>query len=393
MQLAKENDLTVLITMSDSLKEIIEKGELTKNYYNPGGFFNRVVFLVFTKEDQLELEASLSVAGAVCEFILVEVPKHFFIKMFGWRTPVLKIWARKHLDKMPRVDMVRSYGLHINSYLGALIAQKQSVPHMISLHTNPSENIRMQIKSNPLNFIGAIKLLALRGLEKYCLVRATRVVCVYNSIVSYTSKWIENCEIIYNSIPPIPEMKTNYKSFNKAVLVGRLIPGKNPANVIRALVCFPKLTLDIIGDGPLRPELMDLAIELNVSDRCNFIQSVSNENLRKKLHLYDFAVSVNFYGGVSKVVLEYMASKVPIISTYRNDGKLPEILESSCVMTLDDKKSWVESIRKLGASEKIRVDLSNDAYQKYLKSGAAFAEETLASLAKEIITKGHYYGK
>jgi len=391
--LDKENDLTVLITMSDSLKEIIEKGELTRNYYNPEGFFKRVVFLVFTKEDQLELEASLSVADAVCDFFLVEVPKHFFIRMLGWRTPVLNIWARKHVDKMPRVDMVRSYGLHINSYLGALIAKKQSVPHMISLHTNPSENIRMQIKSNPLNFVGAIKLLALRGLEKYCLVRATKVVCVYNSICSYTSKWIENCEIIYNSIPPIPEVKTSHESFNKAVLVGRLIPGKNPANVIRALVCFPKLTLDIIGDGPLRRELIDLAIELNVIDRCNFIQSVSNENLRKKLHFYDFAVSVNFYGGVSKVVFEYMASKVPIISTYRNDGKLPEILESSCILTLDDEKSWVESIRKLGASEKIRVDLSNEAYQRYLKSGAACAEETLACLAKEIVTKGHNYGK
>ena len=374
--------------MSDSLKEIIEKGELTKNYYNPEGFFQRVIFLVFSEEDQLELEASASVSGAFCEFILVRVPKHFFILMLAWRKPLLKLWAKKHIDKIPKVDMVRSYGLHINSYLGTLIAKEQTVPHVISLHTNPRENLKMQIEDNPFNVVQIIKLLALRGVEKYSLVNADKVICVYQSICSYTSKWIEKCEVVYNSIPPIPEVKTNYSSFKRAVLVGRLIPGKNPANVVRALVSFPKLRLDIIGDGPLRNELIGLAKELNVFDRCIFIPSITNENLRKTLHTYDFAVSVNFYGGVSKVVFEYMASKIPIISTFRNDGKLPEILESSCVLTLDDEKSWVEAIQKLGVSDEFRLNLSAEAYQKYLTSGAAYSESKLASLAQLLIVKG-----
>lgn len=386
-------EFTVLITMSDSLKEIIEKGELTKNYYNPEGFFQRVIFLVFSEEDQLEIEASASVSGALCEFILVRAPKHFFIKMLGWRKPMLKFWAKKHMDKMPRLDMVRSYGLHINSYLGTLIAKEQSVPHVISLHTNPRENLKMQIEDNPFKVIEIVKLLALRSVEKYSLVNADQVICVYKSICSYTSRWIDECEVIYNSIPPIPEVKTNHSSFRRAVLVGRLIPGKNPANVIRALVSLPELRLDIIGDGPLRNELIGLAKDLRVIDRCNFIQSVTNENLRKNLHTYDFAVSVNFYGGVSKVVLEYMASKIPVISTYRNDGNLPEILDSSCILTLDDEKSWVEAMQKLGISESFRVNLSNEAYQKYLTSGAAYSENTLASLYKRIVIKGQGYDK
>ncbi len=390
--MSRADKLTVLITMSDSLKEIIQKGELTKNYYNPEGFFQRVVFLVFSEEDQLELEASASVAGASCEFILIQAPKHFFIKMLGWRKPILKFWSRNHLDKIPKVDMVRSYGLHINSYIGTLIAKKQSVPHMISLHTNPRENIKMQLQDNPFRITAIFKLLALRGLEKHSLVNADQVICVYQSICSYTSKWIEKCEVVYNSIPPIPEFKNNYASFKRAVLVGRLMPGKNPANLIRALVSLPELRLDIIGDGPLRHELINLARDLKVDERCSFVKSIINENLRKNLHEYDFAVSVNFYGGVSKVVLEYMASKIPVISTYQNDGKLPEIIESSCVLTLDNEKSWVEAVQKLGVSEEFRLHLSDQAYQKYLTSGAASSEKTLARLTRQLVIGGRGNG-
>ncbi len=384
----RADELTVLITMSDSLKKIIEKGELTKNYYNPEGLFQRVVFLVFSEEDQLELEASASVAGASCEFILIQAPKHFFIKMLGWRKPLVTFWAKGHLDKIPKVDMVRSYGLHINSFIGTLIAKKQSVPHMISLHTNPKENMKRQLQDSPLRLGDLTKLLALRGLEKHSLVNADQVICVYQSICSYTSKWIEKCEVVYNSIPPIPEVKNNYASFKKAVLVGRLMPGKNPSNVIRALASLPSLRLDIIGDGPLRHELINLAKDLKVSDRCSFVQSMTNENLRKSLCDYDFAVSVNFYGGVSKVVLEYMASKVPIVSTYQNEGRLPEVIDSSCVLTLDDEKSWLEAIQKLGVSEEFRLHLSEQAYQRYLASGAASSEKTLARMARQLVIGG-----
>lgn len=375
--------------MSDSLREIIKKGELTRNYYNPEGLFQRVIFLVFSEEDLLELEASAAVSGALCDFVLVKTPQHFFIRMLGWRKPLLKFWAKKHINQIPQVHMVRSYGLHVNSYFGTLIAKEQSVPHLISLHTNPRENIKIHLNQNPLNIIGAIKLLSLRGIEKYSLDHADKVICVYQSICSYTSSWIDKCEVIYNSVPPIPTVKANYKPFKKGVLVGRLMLGKNPVHVIRALAHLPELKLDIIGDGPLRNDLMSLAIELGVSEQCSFIQSMTNENLRSNLHNYDFAISVNIYGGVSKVVLEYMASKVPVISTYRNDGKLPEIIDSSCVLTLDDEKSWVEAIRKLGISEDFRVNLSNEAYQKYLESGAAFSEKTLAKLSKQLVLKEH----
>lgn len=374
--------------MSDSLKEIVEKGELTANYYNPEGFFDRVIFLVFSEEDLLQAQASNSVSGAMCEFIVFPVPKHFFIRMLGWRKPILNFWVKKYIDRVPPVDMVRSYGLHLNSYFGTLIAKKLSAPHVISLHTNPKENFRMQLEENPFNVRRSIELLALRGIEKHSLVNADRVICVYQSICSYTSKWIENCEVIYNSVPPVPEVKTTYATFKKGVLVGRLIPGKNPDNVIRAMVSFPELRLDIIGDGPLRNELINLARALGVSDRCSFIKSMTNENLRKILCSYDFAISVNFYGGVSKVVLEYMASKLPIISTYRHDGKLPEILGSSCVLTLDDKQSWQQAIQELGASEVFRHNLGEQAFQNYSSSGASFAEKTLASLAMQVVVKG-----
>jgi glycosyltransferase involved in cell wall biosynthesis len=219
-------------------------------------------------------------------------------------------------------------------------------------------------------------------------VNADRVICVYRSICEYTSRWIDNSEVIYNSVPLIPEVKKDYSAFKSGVLVGRLMPGKNPSNVIRALASLPEIKLDIIGDGPLRDELIGLARELGVSEQCSFFQTMTNENLRPILRGYDFAVSVNVYGGVSKVVLEYMASKLPVISTYRNDGKLPEILETSCVLTLDDEKSWADAIRKMADSEGYRVNLSDQAYQKYLASGATFSEKTLANLSKQFVIKG-----
>jgi teichuronic acid biosynthesis glycosyltransferase TuaC len=71
------------------------------------------------------------------------------------------------------------------------------------------------------------------------------------------------------------------------VTVGHLIPRKNQAVVIRALAALrerhPELRYVVIGDGPERQSLADLAERLGVADRVEFLGALPHERAMREM--------------------------------------------------------------------------------------------------------------
>lgn len=120
-----------------------------------------------------------------------------------------------------------------------------------------------------------------------------------------------------NIIPSILKKK-NKSNECRIVYVGRITEQKRLDILLQAWVDVVnhseiKATLEIWGDGPLRPQLENLCGELSIENTVNWLGHV--ENVRAKLEEIDIFVLPSSHEGNSNAILEAMDAGLPIIAT------------------------------------------------------------------------------
>jgi len=112
----------------------------------------------------------------------------------------------------------------------------------------------------------------------------------------------------------------------RLAFVGRFVPYKGADMLLHAaapLIRQGKVIVDLIGDGPMKQELIDLAKKLKISDGVIMDGWVEHAKLQDRLLMSDvFAFpSIREFGGA--VVLEAMAiGLVPVVLDYGGPGEL-----------------------------------------------------------------------
>lgn len=101
--------------------------------------------------------------------------------------------------------------------------------------------------------------------------------------------------------------------------VGRLAETKGHRYLIEALSYlkseYPQVKLDILGNGPLKGSLVQLAKRLGVLDIVEFRIPVLYEEMPQIYNEYDFFVMPSVFEGFPVSIIEAMASQSPIIAT------------------------------------------------------------------------------
>ena len=157
----------------------------------------------------------------------------------------------------------------------------------------------------------------------------------------------------------------------RAIFVGRLVPYKGADMLIKAAAPFllgDQLELEIVGDGPQRPDLEMLADELKVRNNIRFHGWLSHSDSLKKLSASDVMVlpSIREFGG--GVVVEAMAcGAAPIVANYAGPAELVND-ETGIRVPFSDEASLIEGMRqaigKLLASPQTLSSLSAAAQEK-----------------------------
>jgi glycosyltransferase involved in cell wall biosynthesis len=120
-----------------------------------------------------------------------------------------------------------------------------------------------------------------------------------------------------------------------------------------------KINLLIVGDGPARKHIKEIAQQLNVLDKINFVGSVSYDEIPVYIHLMDVCLIPFNKGAVADhalplKLLEYLACQKPVIST-----ELRGVVEAvgDAVLYASDETEFESQLTKLYNDEDYRIEL------------------------------------
>jgi glycosyltransferase involved in cell wall biosynthesis len=149
----------------------------------------------------------------------------------------------------------------------------------------------------------------------------------------------------------------------RAVFLGRLVPYKGPDMLLEAaapLLAAGDLTIDFIGDGPMKLDLVQLATDLGVAEKVRFLGWIDHADLPARLAETDLLTfpSIREFGGA--VVLEAMAvGVVPVIVNYGGPAELATS-DTGFLIPLAKRPEIVASLRKILTELVANPSLIND---------------------------------
>ena len=142
-------------------------------------------------------------------------------------------------------------------------------------------------------------------------------------------------------------------------IVARLRPVKNHVLLFKAAAQLDdQFHLMIIGDGPLRAELENLARALGIESRVHFAgEVIPDHNLHQFL---DVSVLCSLSEGFPNAVIEAMAAVVPVVATPVG-GVIDAVTDgvTGILVPLDDPTSLAKLLRKLESNSVLRAGLGS----------------------------------
>lgn len=383
----------LLVFANDPLKEYYKKGELVDRYFNPGELFDEIYFISLS-ESEIEEDKVQHIVGTAKTriYTIKNIGPWIFLPFSEFRKKILKI------AEEIQPDCIRAYNAHINGFLGAWVSSKLSAPFVVSLHINPEKDIRVFLNPVTQPYRWAFWNFNKYLIEPFVLNRADKIICVYKFIYDFAQRLCKDSkkmELIYNRInmdqfKPVdrschsePERSEGEESNLKILCVGRLFEQKNPENLIKAMSGI-EAKLTIIGDGPYRGRIERIIQNLNLTKKVSVIPSVCNSEIYKYFQEADILVSVNNYGGISKVVIEAMASGLPIVVNKTRWG-LPELLEDTAIVAENSPDGFAEALNKLIENPGLRTDLGKKNRDKALKIDGRIMEQMEMEIYKRLV--------
>ena len=356
---------TLLVIVPDRISDIISKGEFSARYYNPGELFDEVHILLVNDDHVDKIALQKTVGRAALSLHNLPIPS--FISTFGWQPFLLHKWVETGIQLVREIqpDLIRVHGSAYNGFLAAQIKKQLHIPVVVSLHTYPDVIIKEQtgLWSNLKNYIYNCRI---KQFENETLKNADWVCPVYESIRAYARlHGAQKITVCYNVLnPDYLYQKESYSLHSpvRIIFVGRLIPGKNPENIIRAVARFPDIELTIVGDGVLYDYLQQVSGENLDPGRVIFYKAIQNDTLCRMLPEYDIFAVCSDYLEISKTVLEALLTGLPVVINKRQGDPVPELKDDFVCLVKNTPEGYYNAFEKLLQDHTFREQLGRTAY-------------------------------
>jgi glycosyltransferase involved in cell wall biosynthesis len=245
--------------------------------------------------------------------------------------------------------------------LGVWISRKFNLPNILSIYGgdiyDPSKNISPH------------KKWYLKKVVEWVLSNSRYIVAESSNIKDNALRHYnvgKEINVIPVAYDPVIFEKVNRKDLGLdenlfyTVSIGRLVKRKGFEFLIKSIKNTPyNVHALIIGDGPEKKNLVNLAKELNVSDRVHFLGFVSETKKFQYLQNSDIYVLPSLHEGFGIVLQEAMQVGLPIVST-DNGGQVDFIKEgqNGYLVRFGDVEALTGMINKFRREDQLKINFS-----------------------------------
>lgn len=350
----------IIVVCYENLQNIIYKGEIIENYYNPKNYFKKIIFVCKknTIIDEKIKKKLFGNAEVKILNILINENLIFFLSLFNFTVLDFifnNIYKRKEFSD---AHSIICYGLDLGSYISAKISNIYNIRFIPTLINNPDINTRYLNN----NIVSKIKWNFNIRIENYSLKQSYKIRIIYKSIIEYLNKRnFDNYKLIYSSIDKnFLNVSFDYsrkeKSISKIIYIGRLMDNKNPLNIIKIFEFYTKIKLKIIGNGNYKNKIIKYIKKNNINDQIKIIDSVNNWKLSKELLDADIFVCSTNFAEFPKTLIEAISVGIPCI--INKNINVPELKNINYLIQVDDNpKEYLKAIKMLMSDKKIREQI------------------------------------
>jgi len=263
-------------------------------------------------------------------------------------------------------------GLYLEAVIANYLLRKPMVQKIVGDWAWERSTNKGWIKDNFEEFQKrkyGVKVELLKTLRTFCVRRADTLIAPSAYLARVITTWgvpASKIFVVYNAveIPSWARTTVPLRTRLNIVTVGRLVPWKQIDRLIEALAQIDGAGLVIVGDGPERSRLEDLARANNLNDRVYFAGQKSREETYGLMAACDIFVLNSSYEGFPHVVLEAMFAGLPVVATAV--GGTPELVrdgENGVLIAPSATGTLANILLKLLSSSEERLRLAQGAWR------------------------------
>ena len=294
----------------------------------------------------------------VCNEAALRVVRSVFLKIPGNEKLNIRRWSRqtrelyrKYQEEFGRPDLILAHSVTWAGYAAWLIRGKYDVPYIVVEHRSyfvwSTREARELVRPYHLPFYE----MAYRNCEKLVLVSGSLMTGLKELL-----PWIgEKTTVIPNMVredmflPPDKPRRSDPFIF---LWAGRLEHMKGIDLLLEAVRLLKQKIITpfmvrLAGKGNLRAELEKLAVKLDVDNQVKFLGRITRDEMQKEMKSANCFVLPSRYEAFGAVLIEAMASGLPVIATRSGGPDLIVTKENGLLIDPEDAKQLAEAMGKM----------------------------------------------
>ena len=274
--------------------------------------------------------------------------------------------ARRAHD-IRKIDVIHAHGPLPCGHAAMLLARELGVPYVVTVHGLDAYSTR-QVKGLAGEWC--------RRITQRVFASARRVIAISEHVRGQVAAGgvRARTSVVYNGVNAelFSAPEDGLQSECSILSVGNLIPTKGHRTLLRAVAAirpdFRELKVSIIGDGPERGALIELAKALRIADCVEFGGRVSRRTMARALQKCALFVLPSSYEGLGCVYLEAMSAGKAAIGC-RGQG-IEEVMQhglNGWLVGADAVEELAAGLSTLMRKSDLRQSIGHQARQTILK--------------------------
>lgn len=221
---------------------------------------------------------------------------------------------RRHVRRLhatKSIDLIHAHAPLPCGHAAALLSHELEIPFVVTVHGLDAFSTR-QVKGSAGRWC--------RHRSRRVFAAARQVICVSKRVQGCVAEGNEigNSTVVYNGVDTLMFSPGEQPAESDVVLsVGNLIPIKGHQLLLQAFAAihhrFPRLSCQIIGDGPEEAGLRALATRLGIAGKTCFLGRRSRSQVAAAMRACTIFALPSRYEGLGCVYLEAMAAAKPVV--------------------------------------------------------------------------------